>query len=60
MKIFESKLEDSRIMGRPRLRWLENVQKELWEMKVKRWRERAIDKEGWASVIKMAKVLRGL
>jgi len=43
-----------------RLRWLENVQKDLWEMKVKRWWQRAIDREEWASVFKVAKVLRGL
>jgi hypothetical protein len=35
-KIFQSKLEGSRRLGRPRLRWLEEVEKELREMKVKR------------------------
>jgi hypothetical protein len=46
-------------MGRPRLRWLEDVQKDLWEMKVKIWWQRAADREEWASVIKEAKALRG-
>jgi hypothetical protein len=37
-KIFESKLEGRRRrMGRPRLRWLQDVEKDLWEMKFKRW-----------------------
>jgi hypothetical protein len=27
--------------------------------KVKRWRQRAVDREEWASVIRVAKVLRG-
>jgi hypothetical protein len=35
-KLFESQLEESRRMGRPRLGWLEDVEKDLWEMKVKR------------------------
>ena len=35
-KVFESQLEESRRMGRPRLRWLEYVEKDLREMKVKR------------------------
>jgi hypothetical protein len=35
-KIFQSKLEGSRRTGRPRLRWLEEVEKDLREMKVKR------------------------
>ena len=35
-KTFESKLEGSRRTGRPRLRWLEEVEKDLREIKVKR------------------------
>ena len=36
-KIFESKLEGSRGRGRPRLRWLEVMEKDLRAVKVKRW-----------------------
>jgi hypothetical protein len=36
-KIFESEPEGSRIRGRPRLRWLEDTEKDLREIKVKRW-----------------------
>jgi len=43
-KIFESKLERNR-RGRPRFRWLEDTEKDLWEMKFKRWRQNAVDKE---------------
>jgi hypothetical protein len=43
-KIFESKLEGSRRKGRPRLRWLEDMQKDQWE-KVTRWRYEAVDRE---------------
>jgi hypothetical protein len=46
--------------GRPRLRWLEDVEKVLWEMKFKRWRYKAVDREEWVSVIKEAKALREL
>ena len=35
-KIFQSKLEGSRRSGRPRVRWLKEVEKDLREMKVKR------------------------
>jgi len=41
------------------LRWLENVGRDLWERKVKRWQQRAVNRERWASVIKEAKVLKG-
>ena len=36
-KILESKPEGRRRRERPRMRWLEDVEKDLREMKVKRW-----------------------
>jgi hypothetical protein len=41
-KIFASKSEGRRRMGNPRLRRLEDVEKDLHEMKVKRWRRKAV------------------
>jgi len=46
---YESKQESIR-RGRPRSRWLEDVQKDLWEIKVKIWRRKAVDREEWAFV----------
>ena len=57
-EIFESKPEGSR-RGRPRLRWMEDVEKDLRETKVKRWRQKAVDRKEWASIITEAKALRG-
>jgi hypothetical protein len=37
---------------------LEYVEKGLREMKAKRWRKKAFDREEWALVIKEAKALR--
>ena len=58
-KIFERKSKGSRRMGRPRLRWLEDVEKGLPDMKVKRWRPKTVYREEWASVIREAKTVRG-
>jgi len=58
-KIFTSKPEGSRRKGRPSLRWLEDVGRDLREMKVKRWRQKAVGGEEWASVITEAKAVRG-
>jgi hypothetical protein len=55
-KISESKPDASR---RPRVRLLEDVEKDQGEMKVKRWRQKAVDREEWESVIREAKALRG-
>jgi hypothetical protein len=47
-------------MGRPRLRWLDDVDKDLQEMDVQRWRQKALDTEEWAPIMKKAKDLTGL
>jgi hypothetical protein len=57
-KIFGSKLEGSRRKGRPRLRWLEGAEKGLWEVKVKRWGQKAAAREDWATLIMEARVRR--
>jgi len=44
-KISESKPEGSRKRGRTRLRWLEDVGKDLQELKVNRGRQKAVDRE---------------
>jgi hypothetical protein len=54
-KIFESKLVGTR-RGRPVLRCLEDVQKDLWKIKFKRWQQKADDREEWAPLIKKAKL----
>ena len=42
------------------MRWLVDVEKYVWEMKVKKWRQKAVDKEEWASIIKEGRAIRGL
>ena len=44
-KILESNLDRSRRKGRLRLKWLEDVEKDLWEMKVKKWQQKAANRE---------------
>jgi hypothetical protein len=41
------------------VRWLVDVEKDLWEIKVQRWRQMALINEEWASVDKGTKALSG-
>ena len=45
-------------MGRPRLKCLEGAEKDVREMKIKRWRQKALDREKRESVIRKAKALQ--
>ena len=51
-KIFEGKLERRRGRGRPRLRWINDVEDDLRKLGVKRWRTKALNSEEWASNIR--------
>ena len=41
------------------MRWLEDVENNLRETKVKRWRKKTVDREERVSVINEVKALRG-
>jgi hypothetical protein len=49
----------SRPVGRPRLRWFEQVEEDL-KMKVRDWREKCKDKRLWNEIVKQAKTHQGL
>jgi hypothetical protein len=54
-KIFDGKLEGRRCRGRPRLRWINDVEDDLRKLGVKRWRTKALEREEWESIIKETK-----
>jgi len=54
-KIFEGKLERRRGRGRPRLRWINDVEDDLRKLCVKRLRTKALNREEWASIAGEAK-----
>jgi hypothetical protein len=55
--VFESKPQGRRKVRRPRLKWVGDVENDLREMLVKRWRKRANIKEEYTSIINEANVL---
>jgi hypothetical protein len=45
----------SRPVGKPRLRWLDQVEEDLKEMKVRNWKVKCKERRLWNEIIKQAK-----
>jgi hypothetical protein len=58
-KLYRNKPEGVRLVGRPRKRWLNEVEQNLKQMEVRGWRRRAQNRDEWQSILKEAKVLHG-
>jgi hypothetical protein len=59
-KITFSQPEGSRKKGRPKLRWLDSVLKDVKLSKVETWWKTPLDRNIWGMIIKEAKVHKGL
>jgi len=59
-RLYQNTPEGSRSVGRPRLRWMDDVREDLRRMGVTNWRTRAHRRDDWKMVVKEAKVLQGL
>jgi hypothetical protein len=50
----------SRPLGRPRLRWLDDVCDDIKVLKVRNWKELAMDRKAWSDLFEKAKTHKGL
>ena len=55
-KILNAKLDKKRKIGRPKLRWFDDVQTDIRTLGIKRWTCKARDRLEWARITKEAKV----
>jgi hypothetical protein len=55
--VLESRIESRKEVERIIHRWIEDAGNDLWQLKVKRWSQKANNREEWAFDIKEAKVL---
>jgi hypothetical protein len=58
-KRYMSKPEGRRIVGRPKMRWLDDVEEDLRTMRISGWRGKARSRDDWKSVLREVKVLQG-
>ena len=57
---FFGKPDGRRRRGRPRKRWLDDLEEDLRKLGVKGWRRKVEDREEWRHVVKQAEALHGL
>jgi hypothetical protein len=58
-KLYMSKPEGRRSVGRRKMRWLDDVEEDLRKMRIVGWRRKARRRDEWKSVLREVKVLRG-
>jgi hypothetical protein len=54
--VLDAKPEGRREVGRPRLRWLDDVKADIKVLGIKRWRIKAQDRKVWSAILRNAKV----
>ena len=59
-KIFDTKPDGVRRVGRPKLRWENGVDQDMRILEVKNWKKVALDRDDWAKLLKKARAHQGL
>jgi hypothetical protein len=58
--VMREKIYTSRKRGRPKVRWLDDVQGHLQEMEIEGWRRNAQDRDQWRRIAQETKAHVGL
>jgi len=59
IKVFKNFPEGKRYVGKPRKRWLDEVENDLKKMDIRRLRKRGGDRYAWKLILKESKGLHG-
>jgi hypothetical protein len=59
-KIFNTKPDGLRSVGRPKLRWEDGVDQDIRILGVRNWKKVALNRDEWAKLLKKARAHQGL
>jgi hypothetical protein len=59
-RILEWKLIGTRIIGRPRKRWIVDIEEDMQIMEIRRWRKKCTERAEWKRITEKAKIHSGL
>jgi hypothetical protein len=59
-RVLESKRIGRRIRGRPRKRWIEDIEEDIQVMGIRRWRKLSKERTEWRKITEKAKTHSGL
>jgi hypothetical protein len=59
-RVMREKTYTRRKRGRPKVRWIDDVQEDLREMGIEGWRRKAQDRDQWRRIAQEAKAHEGL
>jgi len=59
-KIFNTKADGARNVGRPKLQWEDCVDQDMRILGVKNWKKVALNRDEWAKLLKKSRAHQGL
>ena len=59
-KIFNTKPDGTRSVGRPKLRWEDGFDQDMKILRIRNWKKIALNRDEWAKILKKTKVHQGL
>ena len=54
--VLNAKIDSGRRRGRPRKRWVDDLQSDLRSLEIRNWKDKARNRNEWKAVVREAKV----